>query len=216
MSSKSFKSDIDANYIKDLARTISDQELGEALADKVADSELVLKMVGAGLFLAAAVVAPGLTRVFKPHFFAWEKDPWRRFNIKHLKQTIKRLEKRQLLSISQNKSGTVVELTKNGERQVIKMALEKLAVTKPRLWDGRWWLVTYDIPEGQKEIRAEFREYLLAWGFYPLQDSVFLHCYPCLKQVNYLREYLGIGEMVRIFKVAAIENDQPFKEFFGV
>jgi len=40
--------------------------------------------------------------------------------------------------------------------------------------------------------------------------------YPCIKEVAFLREYLGIGEMVRLFDVGKIENDQNFRDFFGV
>lgn len=65
-------------------------------------------------------------------------------------------------------------------------------------------------------LRNIFRDYLHAWGFYPLHESVFLHAYPCFKQVEFLREYLGISEYVRFFIVAKIENDSLFHDFFDL
>lgn len=110
----------------------------------------------------------------------------------------------------------VAKITKSGRRKVLKFALDELAVEKPKIWDGKWTLISYDIPKNQKHRRAIFLEYLKAWGFYPLHESVFLHAYPCEKQVEFLREYLGIGEYVRIFTATKIENDKLFKDFFGV
>ena len=84
------------------------------------------------------------------------------------------------------------------------------------MWDGTWYLVCYDIPEVLDDTRKALREYLTAWGFYPLQESTFLQAYPCLKEIDYLREYLNVGQYVRVFKVSAIENDAAFRQFFGV
>jgi DNA-binding transcriptional regulator PaaX len=77
-------------------------------------------------------------------------------------------------------------------------------------------LVSYDIPGNLKALRKTFREYLCLWGFFPLHESVLLHAYPCEKQVEFLREYLGVGEYVRIFMVSKIENDRLFRDFFGI
>ena len=67
-----------------------------------------------------------------------------------------------------------------------------------------------------ESVRKILVEYLSAWGFYPLHKSVYLHAYPCLKEMDFLREYLGVGKYVRMFTVSEIENDTQFKEFFGI
>ena len=87
---------------------------------------------------------------------------------------------------------------------------------KPSFWDKKWWLVSYDLPEKMGNLRDGIRKYLLYLGFFPINKSVYLHAYPCNEQIEFLREYFGIGEYIRIFKVDRIENDKEFKEYFDL
>lgn len=190
-----------------------DREIFNKKYARVAD---VLKIVGAGFLLAGSIVAPNLPRAILPFFHENEYEVWKRFNILYLKRTLKRLEKQKLVEIDEEEGMQVVKITENGRRKVLRYALDELAIKKPKIWDGIWWLISYDLPLNFKFQREIFREYLKAWGFYPLHKSVFLHAYPCFKQIEFLREYLGVGEYVRVFKVSQIENDQSFRDFFGI
>lgn len=198
---------------KSLARKIDEEEFNK----KYATSITVLKIVGAGLFLTASLFAPNLPRLLKP-FLKNENayTLWKRFNIPYLKRTLRRLEKQRLIEIGEENGMQVVKITDSGRRRILKYAIDDLSVEKPGSWDGKWRLISYDVPENLKVLRNVFREYLKAWGSYPLHESAFLHAYPCEKQVEFLREYLGIGSYIRIFHVSKIENDKPFREFFGV
>ena len=202
------------DYTKDLSRLLTTQLITKTLEDKYANSAFVLEMVGAGLLLGASLVAPNLPKLLKPLFNDRELEACRRFNIPRLRQTLKRLQRQKLVVISEKDGEQVVEITKAGRRRVIKESLDKLSVNKPRLWDGNWWLVSYDLPVSRRNEGAVIREYLSAWGFYPLHESLYLHAYPCAKQIEFLREYLRVGDFILVFKVAALENPQPFREFF--
>lgn len=192
-----------------------DEEMFEKKYAKVSD---VLRLVGVGLFLGASVVFPNLPKAIAPLLKRNEDEyeVWKRFNIPYLKRTLKRLQEQKLVEIDEYKGKQIVRITEAGKIKVLRFALDELAVNKPKNWDKHWWLVSYDLPKGYETQRDILRNYLKAWGFYPLHKSVFLHAYPCRKQVEFLREYLGIGEYVRIFNVSQIENDLPFREFFGV
>ncbi len=197
-----------------LLRNIDQQER----AEKYAKVALVLKLVGAGAFIAASFAFPTLPMALKPFLNTNRQDTkeWKRFNLRYLKRTLARLEQEKLVEISREDGAEVITLTQNGKRRVLKYALDEIAIEKPKSWDGSWWLVSYDIPRHLDHLRAYFREYLRAWRFYPLHESMYLHAYPCTKEVMFLREYLGIGKYVRIFRVATIENDQIFRDFFDV
>ncbi|TSC88258.1 MAG: PaaX family transcrtiptional regulator [Microgenomates group bacterium Gr01-1014_7] len=153
---------------------------------------------------------------FLDHKRKEEFETWKRFNIPYLRRTLTRLEKQKLVELDEKDGMQIVKITASGKRKVLKFALDELAVEKPKIWDGKWRLISYDIPGRLHRIRAILREYLKAWGFYPFHESVFLHAYPCEKQVEFLREYLGIGEYVRILKVSEIERDKEFRDYFGV
>ncbi|MFZ5365774.1 MAG: hypothetical protein ACOZBZ_00590 [Patescibacteria group bacterium] len=204
-------------YIAELAKTLSRQIDFEIFKKRCAPAADILKLVGLGAFLAASIAIPNLPIALKPFLVKDnERDAWKRFNIPYLKRTIKRLEKQKLVEIEEEKGMQVIILSERGKKRILKYSLEEIEIKKPKLWDGFWRLVSYDIPDGLKFQRRFFHHYLLSWGFYPLHESSLLHAYPCEKEVEFLREYLGIGEYVRIFRVSRIENDKPFREFFGI
>lgn len=203
--------------IENIANSLTKKIDKEVFNEKHAHTIEILKLVGMGAFLAASIAVPNLPRILKP-FLKNENEfeVWKRFNVPYLKRTLHRLEKENLVQIKDEKDYQVVEITARGRKRILKYALDELVIEKPKIWDGKWRLISYDIPREYSRLRKIFREYLRSWGFYPLHESVFLHAFPCGKQVEFLREYLGIGEYVRFFSVSRIENDAPFRDFFGV
>lgn len=202
--------------IDQLSKILLKQVDDQKFLQKYAKVEPVLKLIGAGMLLAGAIVAPSLPKALAPFFQENEYEAYKRFNIPYLKRTLERLEKEKLVETSEENGAQVIKITKTGKIKVLRYALDELAVEKPKNWSGNWWLLSYDLPKGTKTQANILREYLRAWGFYPLHESVFLHAYSCFKQIEFLREYLGLGEYLRVFKVSAIENDKLFRDFFGV
>ncbi len=206
-------------YIKDLSKTLSKQISEEIFREKYTPVREVLTLVGMGVFAAGMLVMPGLPKAVKPFVDIYNLDapePWRRFNIPYLKRTLKRLEKRKLVNISEEDGKQVVKITNEGSQKILKYSLDSLEIKPPKHWDGQWRLVVYDIPEGSRRFREQIPQYFKSWGFYPLQESVYLHAYPCEKEIEFLREFLRMGEYIRILRVSEIENDNLFREFFGI
>lgn len=209
----------DRSSINNIGKTLAKQIDKEIFERKYAPIKEILKLVGAGAFVAASLVVPNLPLALKPfidHKRQKEYHAWKRFNIPYLKRTLERLEKQKLVEFDEKDGMQIVKITDQGKKRILRFALDELAVEKPKIWDGRWRLISYDIPKKLERLRNIFREYLTAWGFYPLHESVFLHAWPCEKQVEFLREYLVIGKYVRIFRVSEIERDKEFRGFFGV
>lgn len=178
----------------------------------------VLTLLGIGAGLAITIAAPGTARLFLPRRKTREdyfKD-FKEANYSNLERTLKRLEKEKLVKISEEKGQTVISVTVQGKRRILKYALEDLKIEKPASWNGRWTLISYDVPEKNAFLRDYLRRILLHLGFYPFHKSIYLNAYPCQPQVEFLREYLGVAANVKIFHVDRIENDRPFREFFGV
>lgn len=217
--SRIFLNNMDNEKLDYLAKILSKQIDKEIFEKKYTPAREVLKLVGAGTFLAASLVMPNLPLALKPflnHRMKSEREVWKRFNIPYLKRTIQRLEKQKLVEVSTENGVQIVRITRSGRVKILRFALDELEIKKPKIWDGRWMLLSFDLPEKLKTQRKILVEYLKAWGFYPLHKSVYLHGYPCLKEVDFLRAYLGISEYVRVFIVKEIENDREFRTFFGV
>lgn len=210
---------MDEQKVNQLAKVLSRQIDKEVFERAYVPIKEVLKLVGIGLFVAGSLVMPNLPLALKPLLDKQRKDEvkaWKRFNIPYLRRSLDRLEKQKLVEVGEENGMQFVKITSQGRKRLIKMALDELAVEKPRVWDGRWRLISFDLPEKLANTRKVLVEYLKAWGFYLLHESVYLHAYPCFKQVEFLREYLRVGEYVRIMTVSEIENDKLFRDFFGV
>ena len=206
-----------SEIIDSLARVLSKQIDAETFRKKSAPVREVLKLVGAGAFLAASIAMPNLPLALKPFLTSGnEYKAWKRFNVPYLKRTLYRLEKQKLVEIKEQDDMQIVAITQAGRHKVFRYALDTIEIRKPKIWDYKWRLVSFDIPEKQKRKRKIFVERLKVWGFYPLHESVYLHAYPCLQEIEFLREYLGIGKFVRMLHVSKIEHDRLFRDFFSV
>ena len=170
---------------------------------------------GAGL--AVILAMPGTALLFKDFIkddSEWKE--WKKFNIGYLRRALKKLEAKKLVQIEEIGNKAVVKLTDDGIKKVLEANLDRLKIDKPSNWDGKWRLIFYDILDGKKETRDKFRKILRSMNFYPLQESVYLHAFPCDKEVEFLRHYLGIAGEVRMILAEKIENDQLFRDYFGL
>lgn len=177
----------------------------------------VLSLLGTGVALSAAILAPGSARVIKPLLeSSRDWDEWKHFNISYLQRTLRQLNKQKDVEISVQNGEQVITLTKNGKRRILKYNIDQLTIDKPKTWDGKWRLVLYDVPVCKKQLGDLIRQSLKMLGFYPIQDSVYLHPYPCFDQIEFLREYYFLGDTVQYMLVDYIERDDAFKTFFNL
>ena len=142
---------MDSEKIDQLARVLSRQIDKEAFTKKYAPAKEVLTLVGAGAFLIGAMLMPNLHRALKP-FLAEaeenERETWKRFNIPYLKRTLQRLEKQKLIEFDDEEGGMqIIKITDRGRQKILKIALDELVIKKPKFWDGKWRLVSFDLPE---------------------------------------------------------------------
>lgn len=203
--------------VQELAQIILEERSRAKKDDRYAKIRTVLLLLARGSMLAAALAAPGAAKflsVFDEDNVDWQE--WKLFNKRYLRRTIRKLEQQKLVEIEEKGDKAIVKLTQSGQKRVLEFGLESLVIRKPEKWDGRWTLVFYDVVHGRKAVRERLRHYLLSAGFYQLQESVYLHAYPCEKEVEFLRHLLDVAGEVRIIFADKIENDQLFRDYFGV
>ena len=204
--------------LEKLVGLLIDQQKSAESSDHNAKLQKVLRLLAGGAALATALAMPGTARLFKGFFHEDQSDwkEWKQFNKRYLRQAIQRLNYQKMVEIVDKGDYGEVKLTENGRKKIMRMGLESLKITKPDRWDGRWRMVFYDVFDGRKKIREKFRQYLKGAGFYPLQKSVYLHAYPCEREIEFLKYFLGIAGEVRIVIAEKIENDKEFRDFFAL
>lgn len=196
-------------------------EIAKFLIKKITEETKETRFLGAKKILA--LVAGGVLSFLDwyPKNWPYLKDPeayevTKRFNIPYLKRILRRLEKQKLVEVKEERGKQIVKITDAGRVKILKYAIDEIKLKEPKKWDGYWWLVSYDLPEEMGHLRNLIRRYFLSWGFYPIHKSVYLHAYPCWNEIEFLREYFGVREYIKVFKVEKIENDRIFREFFGI
>lgn len=207
----------EAEMLKNLAELLLKETKEKELSEKGAKLKLVLLFLARGTLLATALALPGTARlleVFSHDDSDWKE--WKMFNKKYLRQAIRKLEKKKIIEVIDQGTFGEVRLTEDGRKKVFKMGLESLKISKPDRWDGKWRMVFYDVFDYKKGTREKLRGYLKGAGFYPLQKSVYLHAYPCEQEIEFLKYFLGLSGAVRIVLAEKIENDQEFRDYFGI
>lgn len=184
-------------------------EVGESPKAK----EIVL-LLAAGALISASIIMPGLPLAVKP--FLPKKEWWKKYNQRKLKQTIKRFQKAGLISTKVENGEVVLRLTDKGKEKVLKYKIDDLKIPKPKVWDRKWRLVIFDIPNSKKIAREIFRDKLKQLGFYRLQESVFIHPFECFDEIEFLRQNFDIKNDVEILQIAKLENEEFYRNKFGL
>jgi len=173
----------------------------------------VLILLGAGTFLTASLIMPGLPIVLKPYFSHKRKNEekeWEKFNLFRLRQVIKRLEKQNDVEIIED----TVKITKKGRQKLLKFDLERMELK--RKTDGKWRLIIYDISNLRKPQRELFRDMLKKLHFLRLQESVYLTPFICEEEIEYLKYIFDIDREVQVLKVSGMEYKEEYKKYFGL
>ncbi|MBI2054126.1 MAG: hypothetical protein HYT36_02235 [Candidatus Staskawiczbacteria bacterium] len=125
------------------------------------------------------------------------------------------LNKNKIIIVKKEKNKFIVKLTEKGKRVVKEIQFENMKIEKQQIWDKKWRIVIFDIPEHKKRhMRDVMRQKLQIIGFYQLQKSVWIHPYPCDKEIRLLCEIYGINSFVNIITAEKIYNDDILLKHF--
>jgi|SRR3989344_1137875 len=135
----------------------------------------------------------------------------------YIKRVFRRLEKQELISISEDPVGKItITLTDKGKQKALTYQIDSMEIKKPKVWDTLWRIVIFDIPEGQKQERNALRQNLKRLGFYHLQKSVFVHPFSCKNEVDFLKHNFGIAKNVTFIEARNIDRQNHLRNHFQV
>lgn len=192
------------------------------MEDKYPKTKDIIYLLGMGAFITAGIVIPGALYVAKlvsdikeeNDRKKWQRE-WKKFNLYALKRNLKRLHQQKVIEFVKQNGEEVIKLTHEGRTRYLKLQLQELS-QKGGKWDGKWRIVIYDISKFKRNQQSSFRNFLKSMNFLLLQRSVYITPYPCEEHITYMREYFGIGEDVILVEANKIENEQFYKDYFGL
>lgn len=147
----------------------------------------VLKMTAAVGLIAASLVAPNMAKLLPVLL----EDPKRR-RAYSVNRTVERLRRRGLMTLIRRNGRSFYALTPAGEAALRRYELRHVSIPRPKRWDQKWRVVIFDVREERKTRRNAIRSALQNLGFVRLQDSVWIHPFPCDEILELIRTAHGV------------------------
>ena len=181
---------------------------------------ILLSLATAGM-IAVAATSPyfliNIAREIKRNRKYIQKKLRNQFKERNIAKALKRLKENRLIILTEKDGKFKIELTEKGKRKVKEIQFLNMKVEKPEAWDKKWRIVIFDIPDKyKKRARDALREKLKELEFYQLQKSVWVHPYPCEKEIQFLCELFDITPFVNIIEANNVYNDIKLKKYFGL
>jgi CRISPR-associated endonuclease Cas2 len=133
-------------------------------------------------------------------------------------RTLKNLEKKQIISLEEKDDKVFVYLKDKNHPKIVEYSIKKLLdfKKKEKKWDGRWFMVFFDVPEIQRNKREYLRRYLKELGFYQYQKSVYIFPYECEKEVSLIKKIVEGAKYMKYIIAERIEEENKIKKYFGL
>ena len=133
-----------------------------------------------------------------------------------IKNSLKSLEKKEIINLEEKGNEVFVKLKDKNNSTIIKYSIKALLgfKKKEKRWNGKWFLVFFDVPEIQRNKRNYLRKYLLNMGFYRYQQSIYIFPYECEKEIILIKKIVEGAKYMKYIIADKIEDEKDVKTFF--
>lgn len=176
---------------------------------KIAAKEILLFLADANVFAFQNFDRHGFYRKSINSYWSW-----RDINHNSFSRTIYRLKQAKLINNYKDGKEKYLELTSKGLEKVKQYSLDNIEIQAPKVWDRKWRIVIFDIPDDKKVSRNILRDKLRQIGFILLQESVFIFPFECKREVDYIANNFFIKPYVKYILADIIEGDDDLIKKF--
>jgi DNA-binding transcriptional regulator PaaX len=110
----------------------------------------------------------------------------------------------------------VFKITEKGKARLKARQVTEDGLTIPERWDGRWYLITFDIPESKKVARNQLIITLKKHGFINYAKGLWLIPYNPTRLVASLRKQLGLKSEIRLIVAQAIDGESKYRKHWDI
>lgn len=129
-------------------------------------------------------------------------------------RTVKKLQKRGYISLTKTEKGWVLKLLKRGKQYAKQVDFEKLKLPRPKKWDGKWRLLSFDIPEEFKSARNMLRSKLKSLGCHNIQRSLFAYPHDCRRELELVADHYKVSKYTLYAEVTYIDLDKELRKYY--
>ena len=168
------------------------------------------------LTLLAAGVALGLTRDPRAYFRIVHTgvDALRNENKYRVDEALNRLRRQGYIRMRVHDGVWYAELTREGVEASRYFLSDFITLPIHKRWDGKWRIISYDVPEADKWKRQVLCTNLKELGMYEMQQSVFVYPYDCRNEVAQIQKELDLGDAVCFIVALEVMGDDDIREHF--
>jgi DNA-binding transcriptional regulator PaaX len=138
---------------------------------------------------------------------------WKKMSNKELRDGISYLYRLNYIEKIEHGGPILIALTKKGKLMALDCRLRNIK-NKNKVWDKKWRIIAFDIPEKYKRGRDALRGKLKEIGFCELQKSVFITPYDCKEEIKMLVDFFDLDKYVRFGILDFIDNEKHLKQLF--
>lgn len=159
-----------------------------------------LKIIGSAGFSGLSLDAPSASRGLA---LLLGKSLTQQLNTSRLLYDLKR---RGLIDVAIQAGRIRYTITPAGAYRLQELALDEINIARPKVWDKKWRLVAFDVPVGQSRRRQEFVAKLQSLNFFMLQKSLWVHPFPCFKEVEEIASHYNILRYCSLMEIALTDK----------
>lgn len=162
--------------------------------------------IGDYLLIALETTVDGYIRLedflYNTHIYA--KGYERPLKRSSFAKTLRRLREKGLIEVA-NETEIIIKLTDEGKTQALWEKIRHL----DGVWDKKWRIVAFDIPETHSLTRNLFRRRLKELGFKQLQKSIWISKAGCTELIRKYVKDLGISKWVSVLEAENVDFGNP-------
>jgi len=138
------------------------------------------------------------------------------FNRRKFRETLRHMNDYGYTTTAEKHGEITITLLEAGHEKALKYSIEDIQIPEPLVWDKKWRLVMFDIPETQRLARRVLKEKLDEIGFASIQKSVYIYPYPCHNELDFMRTLYDIKPYVKLLVVDKLEDEEQFRKRFNL
>lgn len=181
-------------------------------SNRIKYEEIILRSIFAVGILSVSILVPNALRMIK--IFEGDKNFKARKYLANKK--IFQLQRSGLIYFVEKDGNQLATLTKKGEKEIEKYLFNDVEIKKPKRWDGKWRIVSFDIKNYRTSLRNILRFHLKRLGFVQYQKSIWIYPYDCEDVIAMMKSYFKFGKEVMYIVAEYLENDESLKKEFGL
>lgn len=184
----------------------------EKVKNKLRTDDLLFDLFALGLGAAVvAMPALGAAAIFVKQV---EKHT-KRYSRSQLRNSFYALKRQGYIAVGKKgevhfspKARTVVE---------IERIKRNFSEKRKQVWNKRWCIVLFDIPNRKRSARDALRHLLKRLGFIQMQKSTWLFPFSCQKEIADLKKFFMLNDReVRVIETESIGEDREYRRLFSL